>query len=668
MQTAQANTKHGSTLVVTVAVVATILVLLSGAVEYTTHISRVTQRSRKTAQALEIADGHLETLFSNWRNIYRTTWTSTSSYYNGGAALSLVGTNYFRTVMYSPSPDPTPVPYMNPSATPPPIPLPDRSLFPSETNYTVDQYRIQAVDPMISLDQNENAMVEGNANKKGSGNFVPLNPGLVPPASYGPNSWQYSLFYLAAVDISLPALTGNVTAKVRRVFEKKFDQPWTYAVFYVDDLEYQPASPLTITGPIHTNGNLYIGTSNFTAKSNVEYGGDFVNGYAPSDPRYPGGSFSSPNFPSSPNHDKDIPPSQASPYLPFGWNLDISTAATSGSNNNSYHEIIERPASGADPLAGVRYYNQPSYRVIVNSASTNASVDRVDTYGATQSASSNPFLSGSGSILKFGKALYDARENSAVKVVDVDVARIVANVGMTGWTGVLYLGDDGGATYNKDGTIKKVGSAATVTINGVSYSTTRRAFRLINGYALPSGGLTIVSECPVYIQGNYNTSKYFGDSIPSNNGNYSTPTGSGYTRQAAAVVGDAITILSNNWNDANSATSNSNARPAISTTINTALVAGNVPSSTSGGYSGGGESFFRLLEDWKSNSICYYGSMVQLFASSQARAAWDASGTAFKEPKTNHWFYDDAIFSTYSPPGRLEIAAYLQQQRWYQVY
>ena len=59
------NTESGNTLMVTVAVVATILALVASAVEYTTHVSRQSQRSRKTALAMEIADGHLEYLFTN---------------------------------------------------------------------------------------------------------------------------------------------------------------------------------------------------------------------------------------------------------------------------------------------------------------------------------------------------------------------------------------------------------------------------------------------------------------------------------------------------------------------------------------------------------------------------------------------------------------------------
>ncbi len=69
--TLQSIRENGSTLVVVVAVVATILVLLGAAAGYTQHISRISDRSRKIAIATELADGHLEYLFTNWRNIHR---------------------------------------------------------------------------------------------------------------------------------------------------------------------------------------------------------------------------------------------------------------------------------------------------------------------------------------------------------------------------------------------------------------------------------------------------------------------------------------------------------------------------------------------------------------------------------------------------------------------
>ena len=72
--------------------------------------------------------------------------------------------------------------------------------------------------------------------------------------------------------------------------------------------------------------------------------------------------------------------------------------------------------------------------------------------------------------------------------------------------------------------------------------------------------------------------------------------------------------------------------------------------------------------------MCIYGSMVQLYTSKQADTPWDGAGNLSKPPIATK-FYLDPIFSdntltTYQsgPPGNLQIAAYLQQQRWYQVY
>jgi hypothetical protein len=691
--------KDGSTLVVTIVVVATLLALLGVAVDYTTQISRNTQRSRKTALAMEIADGHLEALFTSWRNIYRTSWTTISNN-SGGTDYSLAGTNYFYTAMYSPSPAPTPLPSMAPSGTPPIIPLPSSSLFPT-SNYTVTQYRIQAVDPMITLDASENSLVEGSS-QKGTGGYVALSRASPPPAAYGPNMWQYSFYYLAAVDVSVPALTGSVTAKVRRVFEKKFDQPWTYAMFYMDDLELQPSRAMTITGPIHTNSGLYIGTSNFTASGIIEYGSDYVNGYSPKDGKH-SGTPTAPNFAKSDSSLalSDCPPSQVSPFLPFGWNLNIN-GGTGNGNDDSYHEIIETTVTGqTDPLKYVRYYNQPGYQVVI---AANTSAGANGTYTVTSvptPTSSNPSPTpiavtgntltnlvgnnGNGSsstVFNQGRALYDAREGGAVKVTDVDIAKLITNLGSLGnWTGVLYLADKGAVVYNTNGTAKNTPTPTPATVaipspSGTQYTTTKRAFRLINAASVPTTtGLTIVSENPVYIQGDFNT----GGTPPSDSGTYTSPTVNGYVqvvgghntthKPPCAIIADAITVLSPGWSDANSAGGIASRVATANVTINAALVTGNIPSGVSGGnYSGGGENFIRLLEDWSSRTFCYYGSMTQLFRSNQAVGLWNGDGTVYVSPSLDKWYYDDGLFSSVSPPGNLQVAAYLQQQRWYQVY
>lgn len=663
--------ESGNGLVVTVSVVMTILALLGAAVSYTGHLSRISQRSRRTALAMEIADGHLEYLFTNWRNICRTTWTTTSS---GGTDDCVLPTNYFFTDLYNPgvvpnpNPAPSPIQGMSPAATPPVIPLPTKSNFPTEPNYNVIQYRIQAIDPMVDLDGSENALVETAI---ASGTFTPLNAASPPPAAYGPNmlqttgkkktgtsGGQHSYFYLAAVDVNVPGLGtggGTVTAKVRRVFEKKFDLPWTYAMFYADDLEFQPTTSLTINGPIQSNGNLYIGTSNFTAadqrdsngnivaNGRVGYGGDYVNGYSPNDTSSHSG-ISTPNFPTN------EPPSQVSPFLPFGWNL---------SSSDTYHELIERPpSSGTDSISNIRYYNQADYRILID-ASNNVTITDYTGAAITNGVEYNAITGA----ITTNQVIMDNREGAAntsptgyVRLTTVDIASLTSNMNQlkswnhTGTGGIIYFSDT------------SAGTSVSTTYSGNTVSSSKRGIRLKNGSTLPSGGMTVVAENPVYIQGDYNT----GGTPPSDSGTFTSPTVSTYTRRDAAVIGDAINILSGAWADSNSDQSISK-RIATSTTVNAALVTGEVPSAN-GYYSGGGENFVRFLEDWQknSNTFTYYGSMVELFNSQQAIGSWSASASIAKLP-SQHWYYDTGYLDS-SPPGKLTLAAYLQQQRWYQVY
>ena len=734
----------GSTLVVTISVVAGLLVLLAIAVEYTTQISRNTQRSRKSAVALEIADGHLEYLFTSWRNIYRAP-TFTYTNYTGGTDYSLSGTNYFFTASYNPGPAPTPLPNMSPSATPPVIPLPSPSNFPTEPDYTVSEYRIQAVDPMVNLDANGNALMEGGS--KGGGNLVPLPANAIPPGAYGPNTgpygyaYPYSFYYLASVDVQVPAATGNVTAKVRRVFEKKFDLPWSYALFYVDDLELHPSNSLTITGPIHTNAGLYISTSNFTAASpvytaastyqvsptsgRVEYGSDYVNGFSPQDPRY-GGTVTEPIFAKSnvALSLSDCPPSQAAAYMPFGWNLTLS-AANANPNDDSYREIVEIPstvAGATDPLRDVRYYNQAQVKITIDK-DNNVRIYRPDASDprnptkniectasgpTTNDANIHKLFLGSNGALARNLAMYDSKEGVNVRIAELDLSKvqkaidvgngtasssilpsgISAVTGFTSSNAVIYIADTTTA-YNNDGSRNVLNNpqarmgSTNGTSGGTLVSTSERAIRLVNGYALPTTGLTIVTPNPIYIKGNYNTTPSASPTAtpPSNTNTTSAPFVTGYARKPSAVIADAVNVLSNQWSDANSTqqiTSGgyvaTNPRSAVSTTINTALVSGNIPSGSnsfgaSGNmYGGGAEGFIRLQEDWRTQNFVYYGSMVQLYRSVQANTAGSPGGQFFKSPASTRWFYDYEIFSDSSPPGDMLLAAYLQQQRWYQVY
>jgi hypothetical protein len=592
---------------------------------------------------------------------------------------------------------PVPITNMAPVATVPPIiPIPSSSVFPPAANYTLTQYRIQAVDPMITLDANDNAQIESGS--KGGGTWGPEATNAIPPAAYGPTlgpgnyRYPYSYYYLAAADVKVPALAGDVTAKVRRVFEKRFDLPWTYAIFFVDDLEFQPAAALSISGPIHTNGGLYIGTSSFTTTSRVEYGSEYANSYSPYDSRY-GGSVTAPNFAKSSASLtlSDCPPSQVPPSTPFGWNLSFNNVDTgSGAgNNDGYREIIELSSGGTDDLAAVRYANQAGIQILIDSSNT------VTVKYGSGNTPTNSVKTAVQNCITTNKVFYDNREAGYIRVVDLDIFLLAkaANLGdipaaspspspNQGWNGIVYISDTSATTYNLNGTVKTAGSNVNVTYGGNTYQTTKRGIRLIKGGILPSTGLTIVSDNPVYIQGDYNTNP---SGSTANNANYPNPAPTPQsdvspaaspapsyvvsgTRKDAAIIADAITLLSNNWVDSNSTGAPTSAnRYGLNTTVNAALVAGCSPS-ISGTYGGGGENFVRFLEDWNKNTnyFTYNGSMVQFYRSQQAIGAWSGAGSIYKAPVLR-WNYDNGFLDS-SPPGNMILAAYLQQQRWYQVY
>ena len=188
-----------------------------------------------------------------------------------------------------------------------------------------------------------------------------------------------------------------------------------------------------------------------------------------------------------------------------------------------------------------------------------------------------------------------------------------------------------------------------------------RTIRLQNGGILPDDGLTIASMNPVYVQGDYNTGTTNNpNAVPSNNSgnpdNTASPVVPGYERKPAAVIADAVMLLSNSWSDSK-ASSDVSSRTASNTTYNTAIMAGFMPSGwqpSSGsayGYSGGANNYPRFLETWTGKSCTYYGSMVELFESKIFTGEWD-TGVIYRPP-SRRWNFDPK-FADNPPPGSLD--------------
>jgi PilX N-terminal len=168
----------------------------------------------------------------------------------------------------------------------------------------------------------------------------------------------------------------------------------------------------------------------------------------------------------------------------------------------------------------------------------------------------------------------------------------------------------------------------------------RRALKIVDGASLVIGtscsgtdGLTITSENPVYIQGDYNA--------PVDDGTW------GGVSVAAAVEGDAVTFLSNNWNDVNSFAFpyNINNRAAVPTAYRAAIISGKgIPfPSVAGqaqdfGTDGGVHNFLRFLENW--GVVCHYrGSMVSFYYNRQAVGTYKGTGV-YNPPSPRDYSFD----------------------------
>ena len=168
----------------------------------------------------------------------------------------------------------------------------------------------------------------------------------------------------------------------------------------------------------------------------------------------------------------------------------------------------------------------------------------------------------------------------------------------------------------------------------------RRALKIVDGASLNIGtscsgtdGLTIVAENPVYIQGDYNA--------PVDDGTW------GGVSIAAAVEGDAVTFLSNNWNDVNSFAFpyNVNNRAAVPTAYRAAIISGKgIPFPSIAGQAqdfgtdGGVHNFLRFLENW--GVVCHYrGSMVSFYYNRQGVGTYKGTGV-YGPPSPRDYTFD----------------------------
>ena len=406
-----------------------------------------------------------------------------------------------------------------------------------------------------------------------------------------------------------------------QTFESALVPIFQFAVFYGNDLEIAPGPAMTLLGRVHSNGNMYLQSgASLSMDSYVTASGDIIHGRSPA---YGGAAATGDLF------IKDASGAYANMKLGSGtwldanhanwydssiakWQGRVQDAAHGQTELNlplgsaaagDEHKLIE-PASGGNTDS---YENKASLKFIDGRAYKLVGTVWTDVTAAMIADNVISFKTGA-------DRFYDGREGTKVDVMDLDIEEMYDD----GWApsnGVIYFSDrDASKPFP--------------------------ALRLVEGEELDAG-LTIASENPVYIWGDYNEDD----------------------KKPAAIVADACSFLSNNWDDANQLVAALNT--ASQTTVNVSYMTGNVPSA-GGNYSGGFENLPRFLESWSGIEFIWSGSAVNLWESTQATGLW-SYGSYYRAP-IRTWTYDTNLDDPNNLPPETPCVRVFQRTGWKQEY
>lgn len=648
MKTATKRSVSGSGLLAVLFTMSIVAALVATVYSVTNTQVAVTRRTANRAAALSYADGVMESLFDQWRAAMIGV-TNSADRAGGLSNTTLAST----------------------------LTAPSAATLPLPAGVTFGSWSVVACTPLLA---------------------PTTDAGLRPLPENGTNSsLRVRLYYLATVNVNFAAPSGYKTVTIQRTFIRAGRNLFDNFFFGTQpNIEFHPGPPMYVGGTSYIGGNLFTAHDSLHYDKDVTFTGTHTINYHSLDSRL-GTAPTITTGGLGDNWDINSPPHYGAQQKLFDTpisGLDSAfldhpngndTDSDSDPNNDGYHEMIEEqdpiPTGKTDPLqldsaTSERLSKNADYRIYVNGANTVSIFKGTSTIALGTTAAEYVAIRGS---LTTNTAIKDVRENDNVRLVSVDVAKVRTAYNASTITDNVG-GGDGLLFYVKDSSAgSSVASVPIVnTVTGVTASlvtsSKQRGIRLFNGAKLPGEGSTglakgfsVVTPNSVYIQGDYNTGTAGASKPPSNTAtSYTPPTDNpnpyvtGYDRVPAAVVGDAINILSNGWNDANS-TLAVGIRAATNTTINTAIVAGNVPTGTGGSYSGGIENFTRFHEDWASDYLTIYGALALLFDSAQANGKWSL---ASYNPPNRRWYYDTLLRDN-NPPG-FRVARTYERGSWVQ--
>jgi hypothetical protein len=185
----------------------------------------------------------------------------------------------------------------------------------------------------------------------------------------------------------------------------------------------------------------------------------------------------------------------------------------------------------------------------------------------------------------------------------------------------------------------------------------RRALKVTNGGStnLVAPGLTITSENPVYVQGNWNSN----GAVFDNTSCTANPCAAA-SHVATAFIVDALTLLSSSWNDYNSLTGPYDLaqRTATTTWYRFAVISGkginfpyiNTQPDWDYGTDGGAHNFLRYIENWGGQTLNFRGSIASMYYSRQATGTYKCCVDVYSPPTRGYNFDTDFLTPSLLPP------------------
>lgn len=431
----------------------------------------------------------------------------------------------------------------------------------------------------------------------------------------------------------------SVTAQTIPLFQ--------FGVFFEKDLESTNAPPMTFAGWVHSNGNIYLSSNNAWYKNQIttpnklfhdkKYTHTILNGVYVADAsgtdvlldfdsrtKPNPADFRAASDASFDNRVKTDAYGLDSLRVPLPLGMDPVEVLRPREMGDTPEEQEIKFAWRADWYMEVRLdqITDPGTTLCPVVLQSRATGKVVPTLGECKQVFSWTW-----------EAFFDARELRYVDVFEINIDNL-SNWGKanltTQNTQVLYV------------TFIGLGSMSSNPQNDPTGDGFFPAVRLVKGKEIKSGvGLTIATDRPVYIQGDYNSdpSKW----VP------------------AAVIADAWAVLSNAWDDAK-AQCNNYVIPAPTiaasctgwtipiptpTSVYAAILAGHSPTpcdhedvGCAGGFFGGGlENFPHHLEKWSGVKYTYRGSLVSLHWTVYRQGQFSSAGAYYKPPDRD-WQFD----------------------------